>query len=181
MPFQIVVTERLTLFSLILCQYVYETDKLVSIVNMTLQSFVHSILVCILDMLEVSELFRLIMSGVVLIESNNLIFVIDIHLVSNYGLMLYKSISFEIEKDKYFIMIKLKTDFILSKNRLYYVLFNINQLDKCKPIKNKLLCHHNQLIYHQHMSKSCEIMLFNKKNVLPDSRNAKVVNVTHGF
>lgn len=114
LKFQNALTERITLSHVILTQYAYETDNLVNIINSALLGHIHPSLLDArefnqqlkeikiqlpiglglpIDLAEkgISELLRIVEISVVYVKGI-LMFIMEIPLVDNYDLMLYKSI-----------------------------------------------------------------------------------------
>jgi len=99
------------------------------------------------DLLEscISELLHIININAVFIKGI-LIFIIEIPLVSSYGLILYKSIPL-LTKVHYnlYAIIQINSEYIaIDKSRLYYVELNNYQLPKCKTTTNIMICKHEQ-------------------------------------
>ncbi|KAL4155989.1 hypothetical protein QTP88_000024 [Uroleucon formosanum] len=114
LKFQNALTERIALLNVILTQYAYETENLVSIVNSALLGHIHPSLLDAsefnqqlkqikiqlpiglglpIDLAEkgISELLRIVEISVVYVKGI-LMFIMEIPLIDNYDFMLYKSI-----------------------------------------------------------------------------------------
>ncbi|KAL4153341.1 hypothetical protein QTP88_001174 [Uroleucon formosanum] len=196
--FKTALEERISLLNIILTQYAFETGNLLNIINMALQGFVHSSILDTntfksqlkdikaqlpigegipidLDNSGISELLRLITTNIVYIE-NVLIFVIEIPLVNSYEFILYKNIPLPVNiYGNDYVMIAPKSDYIaIDKSRLYYLELSEIQISKCKQMMNMLLCTYDQQLHH--LDESCELTVFRKPGILPNSCNLKNVN-----
>ncbi|KAL4083150.1 hypothetical protein QTP88_028480 [Uroleucon formosanum] len=196
--FKTALEERISLLNIILTQYAFETGNLLNIINMALQGFVHSSILDTntfknqlkdikaqlpigegipidLDNSGISELLRLITTNIVYIE-NVLIFVIEIPLVNGYEFILYKNIPLPVNiYGNDYVIIAPKSDYIaIDKSRLYYLELSEIQISKCKQMMNMLLCTYDQQLHH--LDESCELTIFRKPGILPNSCNLKNVN-----
>jgi hypothetical protein len=198
LEFQTALEEQVLLLNLILTQYAFETENLVSIINMAIQGLVHFSILDVktlknqikdvktqlpvgegipinLDDSGVSELLRLTTTNVVCIK-DILIFNMEIPLVNSYKFLLYKTISLPINLlNNTYVAIVPSTHYIaIEKSRLYYIEYNEIQLSKCKQITKTLVYPYDQQLHH--LDNSCELMIFRKPGVIPDSCNLRNVN-----
>lgn len=198
LEFETALEEQVSLLNLILTQYAFETENLVSIINMAIQGLVHSSVLDVktlkdqikdvktqlpvgegipvnLDNSGVSELLRLTTTNVVCIK-DVLIFNMEIPLVNSHEFILYKTIPLPINLfNNTYVAIVPTTHYIaIEKSRLYYIELNEVQLSKCKQITKTLVCPYDQQLHH--LDNSCELMIFRKPGVIPDSCNLRNVN-----
>lgn len=198
LEFETALEEQVSLLNLIFTQYTFETENLVNIVNMAIQGLVHSSILDVktlknqikyvktqlpigegipvnLDDSGVSELLRLTTTNVVCIK-DVLIFNIEIPLVNSYEFKLYKTIPLPINLfNNTYVTIVPTTQYIaIEKSRLYYIEFSEVQLSKCKQITQTLVCPYDHQLHH--LDNSCELMIFRKPGVIPDSCNLRNVN-----
>jgi hypothetical protein len=109
----------------------------------------------------------------------------EIPIVDNYELTLYKPIPLLIKlSNNLYSVIVLNSDYkALDKSRLFYLDLSAIQISKCKKTINQLICPHDQQM--QHVDESCEISIFRKPNILPNSCVTNYVklnyNIWHRF
>lgn len=196
--FEAALEEQISLLNLILIQYAFETENLVNIINMAIQGLVHSSVLNTgtfrtqlkdiktqlptgedipvnLNDSGVSELLRLTTTNIVYIK-DLLVFNIEIPLINSYEFILYKTIPLPINLfNNTYVTIVPTIDYIaIDKSRLYYLELNEIELAKCKQTKKALICPYDQQLYH--LDKICELMLFRKPDIIPDSCNLRNVN-----
>lgn len=198
LEFETALEEQISLLNLILAQYAFETENLVSIINMAIQGLVHSSILDVktlknqikdiktqlpigegipvnLDETGVSELLRLTTINVVYIR-NVLVFNMEIPLVNSYEFILYKTIPLPINLfNNTYVAIVPTTQYIaIEKSRLYYLGLNEIELSKCKQITRTLICPYDQQL--RHLDKSCELMIFRKPGIIPNSCSLRNIN-----
>lgn len=196
--FKAALEERVSLLTIILTQYAFETENLVSIINMALQGLVHSSILDAntfknqikdiksqlpvgegipinIENSSLSELFRLITTNVIFVE-NVLIFIMEIPLIISYEFLLYKIIPLPVNvNNNSYVLIAPSSDYIaVDKSKMYYLELSEIQLSKCKPITNMLICPYDQQL--RHLDKSCELTLFRRQSILPESCVLKNIN-----
>jgi len=100
----------------------------------------------------------------------------EIPLINNYEFILYKTIPLSVNIfNNFYVTIVPAADYIaVDKYRLYYLELSEIQIAKFKQITNMLICPYNQQL--RHMYGSCELVLFRKPGILPDSCNLRNVN-----
>jgi len=103
-------------------------------------------------------------------------FIIEIPIIDSYEFILYKTIPLPIQlQNNTYTVIAPNADYIaVDKSRLYYVELSTLQISKCKKTINQLICEHEQQIFHA--DGSCEISVFRRPDVLPDSCIVKYVS-----
>lgn len=196
--FETALEEQVSLVNLILTQYAFETENLVSIINMAIQGLVHSSILDVktlkeqikdiktqlptgeslpinLDDSGISELLRLSTTNVIYIK-DVLVFNIEIPLVNNYEFILYRTIPLPINvfNNTYMIIVPTSHYIAIDKSRLYYLKLSEVDLGKCKHVAKTIICPYDQQLYH--LDKSCELMIFRKPNILPNSCTVKNIN-----
>lgn len=189
--------ERIALSNIILAQYAHETENLASIVNNALQGFIHSSLLDTNEFNEQlkeiklklpigsdipfdlsdsgkSDLLRLVNISIVYIEGV-LIFIIEVPLVNNYDFTLYKYIPLPVKMyNNLYAIIEPNFDYIaLDNSCLYYTGLSNHQLSKCKTTTDAIICYHVKPV--QNVGESCEMMLFQNPESLPNSCNVKYI------
>lgn len=102
-------------------------------------------------------------------------FIMEIPIVDNYEFILYKTIPLPIKlQNNTYIVIAPNAEFIaIDKSRLYYVELSALQISNCKKLVDRLICTHHQQIFH--VDGSCEISVFRRPDILPDSCIVKYV------
>lgn len=201
LKFQNALTERIALLNVILTQYAYETENLVSIVNSALLGHIHPSLLDAsefnqqlkqikiqlpiglglpIDLAEkgISELLQIVEISVVYVKGI-LMFIMEIPLIDNYDFMLYKSIPLPVKvRNNLYAIIELNSDYIaIDKSLLYNIEISNYQLSKCKTTTNTIICNHEQPI--QHVRDSCETMLFRNPKTLPNVCTIKYIKFSH--
>jgi hypothetical protein len=120
-------------------------------------------------------LLRLITTNVVYIK-DVLVFNMEIPLINSYEFILYKTIPLPINLfNNTYVAIVPTTHYIeIEKSKLYYLEFNEIELSEPKQITKTLVCPYDQKLHH--LDKSCELMIFRKPTIIPDSCNLRNVN-----
>lgn len=123
----------------------------------------------------ISELLRLITKNIVYVE-NVLIFIMEISIVNSYEFILYKTIPLPINiHDRTYVTRASTSDYIaLDSSRLYYLELSEIEVLKCKKITNILICPYDQQL--RHLDESCELTIFRKPGILPESCDLRNVN-----
>lgn len=107
-----------------------------------------------------------------------LVYVIHIPLIENIPFTLYRIINLPVHvKDNDFIFIQSTHEFLaVENNKQLYTFFNQNQIDKCKTIKQKLICQTN-IPLSNNVKPNCEFQLFTNGNIMPKNCEIKTVPI----
>lgn len=172
LEFETALEEQVSLVNLILIQYAFETENLVSIINMAIQDLVHSSILDAktlkeqikdiktqlptgeslpinLDDSGISELLRISTTNVIYIK-DVLVFDIEIPLVNSYEFILYRTIPLPINifNNTYMIIVPTSHYIAIDKSRLYYLKLSEIDLGKCKHVAKTIICPYDQQLYH---------------------------------
>lgn len=198
LKFKVALEEQITLLNLILIQYSFETENLENIINAAIHGSIHSSLLdsqtlkeqlkeiesqlpvgatipIDLDKSGLSELLGLASVSIVYLDEI-LMFIMEIPILDNFEFILYKTIPLPIKlQNNTYTVIAPSADYIaVDKSRLYYVELSTVQISQCKRTMDRLICTHEQQIFHA--DGSCEISVFRRPDILPDSCIVKYVS-----
>jgi len=193
--------EQAVVFEILLNQYAYEIQNLLTIINSAIHGNIHaSILPADKLSAELKEIKVELPQGMALpIDSNvdtltelnriseiaiclkaeYLIFITKIPLISTDQYTVYHPIALPIPyTSDSFILVDPEFDYIaLSNNNEKYFTLTYNQWEACIKLKNNKLCKGTQLIHHRSRSTSCVIMALERKQILPNMCNFKFLSM----
>ncbi|XP_050540398.1 uncharacterized protein LOC126905045 [Daktulosphaira vitifoliae] len=192
--------EQSTLFQILLNQYAYETQNIVSIINSAIHGKIHTTVLppnMLLSQLReiqlelpagnqlpleiniqnIPELLS-ISSTSIIYRDNFLIFILQCPIVKIDEYNLYHTIPlpFYFENNNV-VLVKPDNDYIaISDDSEFYLTFSQSQIETCIPLNSYTLCKGNHPVYRKSSSKLCEILLLENPQDLPQS--CKIIYVS---
>lgn len=184
--------EQSVVFEVILNQFAYEVQNLITIINSAIHGKVHASVFSSKDLIQelreikidlplgtafpieidsdvFIELYKV--SDVLIVQkSEYLAFVVKIPLISSDKYVVYNPIPLPIPYGQdSFIIVNPEFEYVaLSQNNEKFFTLTYNQWESCIQLRFRRLCKGIQLIHHRSRSNLCEVMPLTKTTILPE-------------